>query len=331
MKNKFKFDTIIAYFERENIMEKKLPKFLYRSIRLDYLDMYKNNPSAIPNLEGRNFKQFSYLNPFPYEDDVRYMHFFDEREMAKGYAADSSTNGKFVAPHIVCVFKFPEEILRTCRTDGLFGFYTKSGKDRFETHNEYIIPAELYDPAEHFVGVLQRSPMEKPNVYAVVRCDEVESYASDISSVYGREYMGEYVDLDAYTKTLLQSGEITFGSDNLKRVLEGFNGDTKAIIMYSKKQDAIYARNSHFSCSPTNTWNQYMAMDIMSGVNATFAASHQVIPFYVDQYILDMFKMGESKFYGQEYLIPIEYLIEANYYETGNDWLEDLEKPKEKQ
>ena len=307
-------------------MTEKLPKYLYRSIKLEYLDMYRENPDAIPYLEGKNFKQFKHLNPYPYKNDVRYMHFFDEREMAKGYAYDSSTNGKYVAPHIVCVFQFPDEILRSCRTDGLFGFYTKSGRDRFETHNEYIIPAELYNPAEHFVGVLRKSPMAAPNAYAVVPSDEVEKYATDLASVTGREYFGEYRGLDNYVKSNYESGAITSGSNNLKKVLDGFKSDTKALVMYSKEADAISAKNSHFSYNPQMGWSPLRVIDVMSGVNAVYASKHSVIPFYVDNLILDMFDMGETKSGGREYLIPIEYLIEANYYETGNDWLDGPDK-----
>ena len=313
-------------------MEEKLPKYLYRSLKLEYLDMYMKNPSEIPFLEGRNFKKYSHLNPFPYQDDVRYMHFFDEREMAKGYALDSSTNGKYIAPHIVCVFKFPEEILRACRTDGLFGFYTKSGRDAFETHNEYIIPAELYNPAEHFVGVLEKSLMPEPNVYAVVGCDEVESFATDLSSVVGREYLGEYVGVDNYTRSLLSSGEIFHGSKNLKRVLSGFEGDTRAIEMFSKKEDAVASLKSHFSYNPEAGWSPMSVMDIMPGINALYASTRTVVPFYVDPEILKQFNMGETSRGGSEYLIPIDYLTEENYFETGNDWIDSPEKanPKKK-
>lgn len=313
-------------------MEKRLPKYLYRSIKLEYLDMYKNNPNAIPFLEGKHFKQFNHLNPYSYQDDVRYMHFFDEREMAKGYALDSSTNGKFKAPHIVCVFKFPEEILTSCRTDGLFGFYTKSGRDAFETHNEYIIPAELYDPAQHFVGVLERSAMEKPNAYAVVRRDEIEKFATDLSSVVGREYLDEYEGLDNYTRSLLSAGDIFHGSRNLKNMTYGLEGDTRAIEMFERKEDALASLNSHFEYNPKAGWNPMSVMDIMPGVNAVFSSNHTVVPFYVDPLILDMFKMGQTKRGGIEYLIPIEYLIELNYYETGNDWIDSPEKanPKKK-
>lgn len=308
-------------------MDNELPEpeylYLYRSIKLEYLELYKNNPSEIPYLEGKYFKQYNHLNPYPYEDEVRYMHFFDEREMAKGYAKNSSEEGDFMAPHIVCVFKFPKEILKSCRTDGLFGFESTIGRNILEAHNEYIIPAQIYNPAEHFVGVLEKSPISAPNVYAVVSRDEVDKFATDISSVDGREYMGEYSYLDDYVKSYIQKGDIAHGSKNLKRVLSNLESEIKAIEMFSKKEAAEASLKSHFSINPDN-WS-IRIMDAMSGANSAFYSNHTIIPFYVDPSVLEQFKIGESIRGGNEYLIPIQYLTEENYYETGNEWIDNPE------
>lgn len=309
-------------------MEQKLPKFLYRSVKLEYLDLYISNPSAIPYLEGKCFKQFSHLNPYPYEDETRYMHFFDRREMAKGYAIDSSINGKYAADHVVCVFQFPDEILREHRTDGLFGFYTKSGRDAYEMHNEYIIPADLYVPEFNFVGVLERSQLPEPNVYAVVNRAEIESYATDLSQAGGCEYLGEYPYLDSYVKGKLDAGTIVHGSQKLSQMFSHMEEQPRAIELFSSKQAAINSLNSHFSYNPQSCagWSGIKIMDVISGVNAVFANQNAVIPFYIAPEILEQFKIGESPRGGFEYLVPLECLSEENYFETGNDWITEPEK-----
>jgi len=187
------------------------PKYLYRTFFKKYLDAYKNNPNVIPDLEGRNFKQFKDLNPFPYEDDRKYLHFFDTRYPVKQYAEDLER--ELDEETCIAIFQFDDSIVEQCRTLGKFRVSNVMCKE----FNEYIIPLELYDPKKHFVGLLEPAPStKKPNVYAILQDNQIEHYATNLSQADGFEYVFE---------------------EQVARLVEG-QQKVRAVHLYSSKDEA---------------------------------------------------------------------------------------------
>ena len=173
------------------------PVYLYRAITYDHLSLYRSNPEKIPKLKGRAFSKYKKENDlifYPYQDDVKYLHFFDSREIAKQYAKslEADVNRKTC----IAMFKFDSETLKRAKTEGKF----ENGDGSYSLVAEYIMPLSDYDPAKHFVGVMEVSE-KTPNVYAVLGEEECEFYATNLAAADGTEYLQ-----DERIKQLLDAG-----------------------------------------------------------------------------------------------------------------------------
>lgn len=267
-------------------MAKNKPVYLYRSVYKSLVEQYKNDPSQIPNLEGRNFTQYSRLNPYPYKKDKRYMHFFDSRVYAKQYAENTELEtGKETC---VLVFKFDPAVIDSCRTRGKFitrRSIVADGEEYIEL-NEYIIPAEEYVPAVNFVGVLEKDTGKpEPNVYAVLPESEVEYYATNPAAANGLEYQKEKAVAAQLAPESLKYKE-------------------KAVHLFaSKKQAEAYKKS-------------------LAGSDERY----ELVPFSIDKSVLDCcfaFSSGlgvsASTPADKEYLMPISEMKTDYYYESSNE------------
>lgn len=268
-------------------MTQNQPVYLYRSVYKKLLDSYKNNPSQIPNLEGKNFKQYKRLNPYPYESDKRYLHFFDSRVYAKQYAENTELETRDET--CVLVFKFDPRVVDECRTRGKFitkRSISSSGEEYIEL-NEYIIPADKYDPAVNFVGVLEKdSQKPEPNVYAVLPETEIEYYATNLDNANGLEYQSE----EAVASKLAP---------------ESLAYKERAVHLFASKKQADAYRIALSKSSETR---------------------FSTVPFSIDKSLLDCcfsFSSGlgvsESVSADKEYLMPISQMTTEHYYEESNE------------
>lgn len=266
-------------------MDTRQPVYLYRAIFKDLLDDYKNNPDNIPELEGRNFLQFERLNPYPYEKDKRYMHFLDNRVNSKQYAESLEHATK--RETCVVKFKFDSSVIDACRTTGKFIIKERTIVRPEETIelNEYIIPAELYNPAVNFVGVLEKDTNKKePNVFAVLPESEVEYYATNLDYANGLEYKQEQAVVKVLDPESLKYNE-------------------RALHLFSSKKQA----------------EEYLS----SIKDLDFRGV--VVPFSIDQSVLNCcfsFESGlgvtASSKAEKEYLMPVSMMTTDYYYEESN-------------
>lgn len=129
----------------------------FRAVRSDLVELYKSDPSKIPDIEGAHFIALNSgrrFNNCDYEAEKKYLHFFPSERMAENYAKglsqevskkemhpiDFSVIGVFLPPEILANYLF-------------FGVYEKTNGEKF-LQNEFIIPIDLYDPELHFVKVM---------------------------------------------------------------------------------------------------------------------------------------------------------------------------------
>lgn len=266
-------------------MDTRQPMYLYRAVFKDLVEYYKNSPNKIPELEGRHFVKFERLNPYAYEHNKRYLHFLDNRVNSKQYAESLELSTK--RETCVLIFKFDPNIIESCRTTGKFIVKEETYLSPEETIdlNEYIIPAELYNPAVNFVGVLEKDTNKnEPNVFAVLPESEVEYYATNLDYANGLEYTQEQEIVKLLDPESLQYNE-------------------RAIHLFSSQDQA----------------KEYLK----SIKKPEFRG--EVVPFSIDQSVLDCCFSFETKLgvtsstpAKKEYLMPISQMTTDYYYEEGN-------------
>ena len=303
-------------------MDNNLPKRLYRSIRKEDFDLYTTRPERIKYIKGKDFKRFEYLKDYVYQEDVRYLHFFDDISVAKGYAYDSTVEGKEKIDHVVCVFEFNDneffrDIKRNCKfIKGYCGF-----RPIYGYYDEYIMPLDLYKSRLKSVKLIERDNSRTPNVFGVVSDEELNGYISNISQVRGLDYL-DLSSGSGYFNSFINEGSMASDYHNLPEGMRKYINDpqaTRAIRLFGKESEAKKAKSCHY-----HSVNNACDWEILSAANAAYASNKFVVPFCVDPKILQMFKVeGTGR---EEYVVPLEYLSEANYYEVGCDWLEDRQE-----
>ena len=139
------------------IDEKKKPN-AYRVIPAELLQLYLESPDKIPNLEGSNFKSGkNELNDFQYDQNKRYLHFFQDEYDAFCYLEENSNFKQDEA--IVLAFHFDEKFLEAHKQKGYYHNHIQT--NRSEDRVEYIMEADDYDPAENYIGIVDRDGYEK--------------------------------------------------------------------------------------------------------------------------------------------------------------------------
>lgn len=252
------------------MLEKQyIPVYLYRAITYDHLSLYRNNPEKIPNLKGKAFAEYKKehdLIPYPYENNVKYLHFFDSREVAKQYAKslEADVNRKTC----IAMFKFDRAALEKFKTIGKF----ENSDGSYSLVGEYIMPLSEYDPAKHFAGVMEVSD-KKPNVFAVLGEEECEFYATNLAAADGNEYLS-----DERVKPLLAEGYAE-----------------RAIHLYSSRDDAedAIADGSHDVVIPF-----FVEESVLKPFKIPFSDGS-------DEYLLPLSLMTEEN-YVEEGYVPLK-------------------------
>ena len=132
----------------------------YRVILKKYEQAYQTDISSIPDLEGQHFIELGQgnYNNCQYLPDIKYLHFFTNKEHAISYAI--GLNETFPDEELsIAMFSFPEELLKECTFEGKYQTYGRY--PRIKTRKEYIIPTDCYDPKEHFLEFLDPSEFEQ--------------------------------------------------------------------------------------------------------------------------------------------------------------------------
>lgn len=138
---------------------------VYRAIYKHELDLYYENPEAIPNIQGSLFKQNNSGDNTrrqtdengnvtrDYEEGKSYLHFFEKEENATVYARAlrDQTNQS------VCVveFQFDKQILDENKQTGFYSNDPTLPNAEKQQFVEYAIPLDQFNPKENIVGIVK--------------------------------------------------------------------------------------------------------------------------------------------------------------------------------
>ena len=133
-------------------MENNKKPNAYRAIFDDVLEYYSTDVEKIPDLTGEHFKSLGNgRNNFNYDPNKKYLHFFPDLAMARGYAQDLYDEVK--KPVSVVAFYFDENLLEKCSYTGQ---YHTSDYSRLVDEDEYIIPLEMFDAKTNMIEVVEQ-------------------------------------------------------------------------------------------------------------------------------------------------------------------------------
>lgn len=130
----------------------------YRVVSANSVKAYQSGDfSSVRNLDGAYFNRvFKDMNEHNYLDDVKYLHFFRNLGDANDYLQEMQS----VAPLVrfkILKFCFDDDLLKN--VEG-YGAYYKKAYGRIVRIREYVVPLELYNAEENFIGQVEPSEFE---------------------------------------------------------------------------------------------------------------------------------------------------------------------------